>query len=49
MKRNLWKNALAEVQPGNINLSLFTLETLEENHFALIGKTFDLEDDDKLN
>lgn len=43
------KNSLVEFKTDNINLFFFTLETLEENNFAIIGKTFDLENDDKLN
>ncbi len=43
------KNSLVEFKTDNINLFLFTLETLEENNFAIISKTFDLENDDKLN
>ena len=43
------KNSLVEFKTDNINLFFFTLETLEKNNFAIIGKTFDLENDDKLN
>ncbi|MGL5591224.1 MAG: tRNA (guanosine(46)-N7)-methyltransferase TrmB [Mycoplasmoidaceae bacterium] len=43
------EDSLVEFKTDNINLFLFTLETLEENNFAIISKTFDLENDSKLN
>ncbi|MGL4617310.1 MAG: tRNA (guanosine(46)-N7)-methyltransferase TrmB [Mycoplasmoidaceae bacterium] len=43
------ENSLVEFKTDNINLFLFTLETLKENNFAVISKTYDLENDIKLN
>ncbi|MGL5246426.1 MAG: tRNA (guanosine(46)-N7)-methyltransferase TrmB [Mycoplasmoidaceae bacterium] len=43
------KDSLVEFKTDNINLFLFTLDTLEENNIAIISKTFDLENDSKLN
>ncbi|MGL5640460.1 MAG: tRNA (guanosine(46)-N7)-methyltransferase TrmB [Mycoplasmoidaceae bacterium] len=43
------EDSLVEFKTDNINLFLFTLETLEENNLAIISKTFDLENDSKLN
>lgn len=43
------ENSLVEFKTDNINLFLFTLETLEENNFAIVDKTFDLDVDSKLN